>query len=95
MTINLLSKQIGLSFCPCTVPAPTVSPSNVVVQKTGDTYVDLMWDFPKDEIGKPQTRIKGEFRGFKVLLDRLSPLPPDFLKMLSQINLFTYRVLHA
>lgn len=46
--------------------APEISPSNVQVEKTGDTYAVLVWDFPKSEIGKKNTRIRGEFRGFKV-----------------------------
>ncbi|GFS23806.1 neural cell adhesion molecule L1-like protein [Elysia marginata] len=45
---------------------PQISPTNVQVESTGDTFAKLVWDFPKSEIGKPGTRIRGEFRGFKV-----------------------------
>ncbi|GFO23158.1 neuronal cell adhesion molecule, partial [Plakobranchus ocellatus] len=48
------------------IPDPSISPTNLDPENPGDTFVDLTWDFDKSEIGKLNTKIRGEFRGFKV-----------------------------
>ncbi|RUS85660.1 hypothetical protein EGW08_006536 [Elysia chlorotica] len=45
---------------------PNIEPTNLRVETIGDTFVDLVWDFEKSEIGKTGTEIRGEFRGFKL-----------------------------
>ncbi|BFZ08082.1 hypothetical protein BsWGS_11121 [Bradybaena similaris] len=45
---------------------PTITPTNLVAAEVYDSYVIFQWDFDKSEIGKVNTRILGEFRGFKI-----------------------------
>uniref|UniRef100_A0A0B7A4I7 Neuroglian n=1 Tax=Arion vulgaris TaxID=1028688 RepID=A0A0B7A4I7_9EUPU len=45
---------------------PTITPTNLIASIIGDTFVIFTWDFDKSEIGKVNSRIRGEFRGFKI-----------------------------
>ncbi|XP_012943169.1 neuroglian isoform X3 [Aplysia californica] len=45
---------------------PVISPTNIQVIEIGDTYAVFTWDFLKSEIGKRNTKIRGQFMGFKI-----------------------------
>ncbi|GFO17116.1 neural cell adhesion molecule l1 [Plakobranchus ocellatus] len=82
---------------------PEVYPTNLIVLKQESEYVTLQWDFDRSEIDKPGSRIKGEFKGFKVQVweqNRRSDsiinidLLPEVLDMSSTQNIFSARVHH-
>ncbi|KAI8742897.1 neuroglian [Biomphalaria glabrata] len=79
---------------------PTVSPTNFSVEEEGDTYAIFRWEFETSEVGKYQSRIRGEFKGFaiifweennKELTVREHDVSSDVLKYAS-MNTFTARV---
>lgn len=45
---------------------PLIKPQNFVVLKVKDTSAEFQWTFDRNEIDKVATRVRGEFRGFKV-----------------------------
>uniref|UniRef100_A0A2C9KWE9 Neuroglian n=1 Tax=Biomphalaria glabrata TaxID=6526 RepID=A0A2C9KWE9_BIOGL len=79
---------------------PTVTPTNFLVEEEGDTYAIFSWEFDKSEVNKTQSRIRGEFKGFKIifweqnqkaLTVREQDVGPDVVKNATG-NTFTARV---
>lgn len=82
---------------------PEVYPYNVQVLESGSEYVTLQWEFDRSQIGRPDTKIKGEFKGFKVQIWQKNrraetiiniDLPPAEFDMTTTVDTFSARVHH-
>ncbi|GFR81010.1 neural cell adhesion molecule L1-like protein [Elysia marginata] len=82
---------------------PQEYPYNLQVLESGSEYVTIQWHFDKSQIGRPDTKIKGEFRGFKVQIWEKGKkhetiinidLPPKEFDLNSTMDTFSARVHH-
>ncbi|RUS77552.1 hypothetical protein EGW08_014681 [Elysia chlorotica] len=84
---------------------PDVSPYNLQVLDSGSEQVNLQWEFDSSQIGKTDTKIRGEFRGFKIqiwqknkrstTITNIDLLPENFnIDANSNPDIFSARVQH-
>lgn len=59
-------KSVQCTFMFSLFLEPVITPTSVVVENVGKTFVILSWSFDIHEILNNSSKLRGEFKGFKV-----------------------------